>query len=71
MRFAMTAKTVARQRSQGFNTLNELTAMNVRKVTQFRKGGVEALEREIGNLSLQGDEKPVTGQRRRQDDELD
>jgi len=28
-------------------TLNELTAMNVRKVTRFRKNGIEELEREI------------------------
>ncbi|GAD95321.1 mitochondrial 54S ribosomal protein YmL8 [Paecilomyces variotii No. 5] len=50
IRFAMTAKTVARQRSQGFETLNELTALNVKKVTQFRKDGVEALEDTIKQL---------------------
>ncbi|KAI9039482.1 mitochondrial 54S ribosomal protein bL17m [Aspergillus affinis] len=55
MRFALTARTIARQRSQGLETLNELTTMNVRKVTQFRKDGVEDLERAIGRLGL--DEK--------------
>jgi large subunit ribosomal protein L17 len=28
-------------------TLNELTAMNVRKVTRFRKNGIEELEQEV------------------------
>lgn len=52
MRFAMTAKTVAHQRAQGFETLNELTALNVKKVTQFRKGGIEELEGAIKQLEL-------------------
>ncbi|EHA17776.1 hypothetical protein ASPNIDRAFT_137527, partial [Aspergillus niger ATCC 1015] len=50
MRFALTARTVARQRSQGLETLNELTTMNVNKVTRFRKGGIADLEREIKRL---------------------
>ncbi|KAL1886438.1 54S ribosomal protein L8, mitochondrial [Paecilomyces lecythidis] len=50
IRFAMTAKTVARQRSQGFETLNELTALNVKKVTQFRKDGVDELEDAIKRM---------------------
>jgi large subunit ribosomal protein L17 len=52
MRFAMTAKTVARQREQGIETLNELTALNVRKVTRFRKNGIEVLEDAIKKISL-------------------
>ncbi|KAL2841109.1 ribosomal protein L17 [Aspergillus pseudodeflectus] len=52
MRFALTARTVARRREQGLEALNELTLMNVKKVTQFRKDGVEALEREISKLKL-------------------
>ncbi|KAA8652196.1 hypothetical protein EYZ11_008314 [Aspergillus tanneri] len=56
MRFALTARTIARQRSQGLETLNELTAMNVRKVTRFRKDGVEGLERAIDRLALDGKE---------------
>ncbi|PYI01710.1 50S ribosomal protein L17 [Aspergillus sclerotiicarbonarius CBS 121057] len=54
MRFALTARTVARQRSQGLETLNELTTMNVNKVTRFRKGGVTDLEREIKRLEITG-----------------
>ncbi|KAH8425743.1 mitochondrial 54S ribosomal protein bL17m [Aspergillus melleus] len=63
MRFALTARTIARQRSQGLETLNELTTMNVRKVTQFRKDGVEDLEREIGRLGLNDKkaDKPAKG----------
>ncbi|KAL4975446.1 ribosomal protein L17 [Aspergillus desertorum] len=52
MRFALTAKAVARRRSQGLETLNELTLLNVRKVTQFRKNGVEELERAISRVKL-------------------
>ncbi|KAF7595785.1 hypothetical protein BBP40_004916 [Aspergillus hancockii] len=54
IRFAMTARTVARQRSQGLETLNQLTTLNVQKVTRFRKDGVEDLEREIKKLELDG-----------------
>jgi hypothetical protein len=54
MRFAMTARTVARQRSQGSESLNQLTTLNVQKVTRFRKDGVEDLEREIKKLELDG-----------------
>ncbi|KAK1150291.1 54S ribosomal protein L8, mitochondrial [Aspergillus melleus] len=63
MRFALTARTIARQRSRGLETLNELTTMNVRKVTQFRKDGVEDLEREIGRLGLDDKkaDKPAKG----------
>ncbi|KAK6812239.1 hypothetical protein RU639_011992 [Aspergillus parasiticus] len=54
MRFAMTARTVARQRSQGLDTLNELTRLNVQKVTRFRKDGIDDLEREIKKLEIDG-----------------
>lgn len=57
MRFAITAKAIARQREQGIQTLNELTALNVRKVTRYRKDGVEALENEIAKMSLEADKK--------------
>ncbi|KAL4905738.1 hypothetical protein BDW74DRAFT_151932 [Aspergillus multicolor] len=59
MRFALTAKAVARRRSQGLETLNELTLMNVRKVTQFRKDGVEELERAISRVKLDEIKAPV------------
>lgn len=49
----MTARTVARQRAQGLDTLGEITTLNVKKVTQFRKDGVEELEGAIKRLELQ------------------
>ncbi|KAJ6103130.1 54S ribosomal protein L8 [Penicillium sp. IBT 16267x] len=52
MRFAMTARTLLRQRERGIQNLNQLTALNVRKVTRFRKEGVEALEAAISNLKI-------------------
>ncbi|GKZ18912.1 hypothetical protein AbraIFM66951_001870 [Aspergillus brasiliensis] len=61
MRFALTARTVARQRSQGLETLNELTTMNVNKVTRFRKGGISELEREIKRLEITGHGKEEAG----------
>ncbi|GIK02716.1 hypothetical protein Aspvir_006777 [Aspergillus viridinutans] len=60
MRFAMTARTVARQREQGLETLNELTTLNVRKVTRFRKGGVEDLEQAIKRLEIEQKKGPTT-----------
>lgn len=58
----MTARTVARQRAQGFDTLNETTTLNVKKVTQFRENGVENLEEAIKRLELQdGVGKSTTG----------
>ncbi|KAJ5898465.1 54S ribosomal protein L8 [Penicillium tannophilum] len=52
MRFAMTARTLLRQRERGIQNLNQLTALNVRKVTRFRKEGIEALETAISNLKI-------------------
>jgi large subunit ribosomal protein L17 len=51
MRFAMTARAVSRQRELDWD-MNEITERNIRKVTQFRKGGIEALEAAVGELSL-------------------
>ncbi|PYH95823.1 ribosomal protein L17 [Aspergillus ellipticus CBS 707.79] len=71
MRFALTAKTLARQRALGFETLSEIAIMNVRKVTQFRKDGVDVLEKEIQRLGLESDvqedtkKKPSTRSPRR------
>lgn len=58
MRFAMTARAVARSRAKGLDTLNELTTLNVRKVTRFRKDGVEDLEGAIKRLELQDKPEP-------------
>ena len=52
MRFAITARTVARQRERGQNEPNQLTALNVRKVTRFRQNGVEALEEAVQKLMI-------------------
>ncbi|KAJ5145541.1 uncharacterized protein N7515_000105 [Penicillium bovifimosum] len=63
MRFAMTARTVAREREQGRDLVHQLTRLNVKKVTQFRKDGVEVLEEAIAKLTLakkEGDKKEAT-----------
>lgn len=46
----MTAKTLARQREMGNDAMNEITAMNVQKVTKYRKNGESALEKEVQRL---------------------
>lgn len=82
MRFAMTARTIVRERaladeqppsrntssSSGDRLLHpardataaaahggirDYTAMNIRKVTRFRRDGIEALEREVAQLELE------------------
>lgn len=50
MRFALTAKTIARARSEG-RELNEMTARNVEKVTQFRPNGKQLLEKMVNRMS--------------------
>ncbi|KAJ5281873.1 54S ribosomal protein L8 [Penicillium angulare] len=62
MRFAMTARTLAHQRERGIERLNQLTALNVRKVTRFRKDGIEVLEDAISKLKISksGSKKPET-----------
>lgn len=49
MRFAMTARTVAKLRGDG-KELNEMTLRNVEKVTQFRKGGEDSLEEMVEQI---------------------
>ncbi|KAL4914231.1 ribosomal protein L17 [Aspergillus aurantiobrunneus] len=76
MRFALTARAVARRRSRGLETLNELTLMNVRKVTRYRKDGVEELERAISRMKLdEGNEhakaKPRKGVEKKPDAEAE
>ncbi|KAI5795544.1 ribosomal protein L17, partial [Geopyxis carbonaria] len=46
MRFAMTAKTVARCQAED-KDLNDLTLKNIRKVTRFRKDGEKELEKMV------------------------
>lgn len=56
MRFAMTAKTLARLRMKEAESegeeggWSEMTSRNVKKVTRFRKGGEGELERAVGRL---------------------
>ena len=51
MRFAMTAKTIVKERtSEG--GIRELTAKNIAKVTRFRVGGQEELEKAVKALEF-------------------
>jgi large subunit ribosomal protein L17 len=56
MRFALTARAIARQREEGLKE-HELTALNKKKVTQFRKDGVEALEDAVAKLQIRDSER--------------
>lgn len=49
MRFAMTAKTLVRER-QSETGIRDITARNVAKVTRFREGGEGELERTVRRL---------------------
>ena len=62
-RFAMTAKTLVKQRDDGLG-MNEITAWNVRKVTRFREGGEDSLETEVLRLE-RGAEEGAEGRGRR------
>ncbi|KAL8696258.1 MAG: hypothetical protein Q9201_007748 [Fulgogasparrea decipioides] len=65
MRFSMTAKTLVRERKRedgegggDGSGVREITAENVRKVTRFRKNGVEKLEEMVRRMeAAEGDEK--------------
>lgn len=49
MRFAMTARTLARIRSKG-HEMNEVTRGNVAKVTSYRAAGEQELEEMVGRM---------------------
>lgn len=53
IRFAMTAKTLVRERATEEGIVRPLTAKNIKKVTQFRPGGEEELERTVRGLESQ------------------
>ncbi|KAF2117799.1 50S ribosomal protein L17 [Lophiotrema nucula] len=53
MRFAMTAKTLAWQGKR----MNEITAKNVQKVTQFRKNGVKELRKMVEKMKLHNEKE--------------
>lgn len=69
MRFAMTARTLLRQREEGV-AMNEMTAVNVGKVTRFREGGEEDLEAEVARLE-QMKRKGLLGGPRGEDEYVD
>lgn len=50
IRFAMTARTIARERGEG-KELNEMTARNFDKVTRFRPGGEKELEEMVETMA--------------------
>lgn len=50
MRFALTAKTIARRRTDGVD-LNEITARNILKVTKYRPRGVADLENMVQSFT--------------------
>lgn len=50
MRFAMTARTLARLQKED-KEINDITAKNIDKVTRFRKGGETALEDLVKKMS--------------------
>lgn len=57
MRFAMTARTIAKLRKDG-KDINDMTAGNIAKVTRFRKGGEDDLEKMVARfekLNAEGD----------------
>ncbi|KAL8897823.1 MAG: hypothetical protein Q9180_004053 [Flavoplaca navasiana] len=57
MRFHMTAKTLVRERASE-EGVRELTAKNVQKVTRYREGGMEDLEKEVRRMEMvAGDEE--------------
>jgi large subunit ribosomal protein L17 len=51
IRFAMTAKAIARHQAND-EPLSELTSLNMHKVTKFRKGGEEELAAAVEKMSL-------------------
>jgi large subunit ribosomal protein L17 len=53
MRFAMTAKTLARI-SEREHRMNEITAKNVKKVTQFRADGMKELRSLVAKMKHMG-----------------
>jgi large subunit ribosomal protein L17 len=58
MRFMLTARTLAYRRKNNL-PMNEITAENVRKVTQFRENGVEELRSLVAKFE---DMKPYEGE---------
>lgn len=49
MRFAMTARTIARARSRG-QEINDMTAANIAKVTRYRENAEQELEEMVAKF---------------------
>jgi hypothetical protein len=65
MRFAMTAKTLARIEEEG-KEVNDMTAKNIMKVTRYRERGEEELRRMVNDLrDLDIDPKDRSGLEKR------
>jgi large subunit ribosomal protein L17 len=58
MRFLLTARTLAFRRKNNMR-MNDITAQNVKKVTAFRKDGVQELRRLVGQFERM---KPYKGE---------
>jgi hypothetical protein len=67
IRFAMTAATLARERLEDVG-MREITSMNIKKVTQFREGGEEELERMVTSISAKKG-LPVRPRRKTEEEE--
>ncbi|KAK2625201.1 hypothetical protein QTJ16_005570 [Diplocarpon rosae] len=66
MRFAMTARTIARQRAAG-EKMNEMTERNMEKVTRYRKDGskeMESMVRKMSKLAVQERDNASNHERR-------
>lgn len=66
IRFAMTARTIARERGDGVET-GEMTAMNIDKVTRYRPNGqadLEAMVSRIRELKIGERDNAVTDEAR-------
>lgn len=50
MRFAMTARTIARERGEG-KVISEMTQRNMEKVTKYRPNGEKQLEEMVEKLN--------------------
>jgi hypothetical protein len=50
IRFAMTARTIARRKKEGME-INEMTARNIEKVTRYRPNGEKDLESMVEKLN--------------------
>lgn len=63
MRFNMTARALLRQQEEGL-PMNEITAVNIRKVTRFREQGVQELTKAVESLSIEKEKTLKDDQKR-------